>query len=213
MKTFRNYILFFTLGTALFFVACKDDDDNGNMIMQETCTDGIKNGDETDIDCGGTACVPCGQVLDFSGTYVQEDQMGRPSINTIFVADGSRDDFNVTIPSNMQADFQEMFQFRLTDTTGLNPSYTTNVLGLNAEEFTTLLSKDVLWLAQTGNTTYSNGIEVMTGRTLQDDVIDTTLLWIFGGPDGTENPGLITDGVPTNDATFSNSFPYLAVPF
>jgi hypothetical protein len=214
MKIFRKLILFAAVSTTLLFVACKDEDDNGNAIFQETCTDGILNGDETEIDCGGPNCKPCGvAALDFTGTYIQEDQMGRPQINSIFGTEGFRDEFNITIPSEMQANFQERFQFKLTDSTGLNPNYTTNVLGLNAEEFTTLLSKDVLWLAQTGVTTYSNGSEILTGRALGDDVMDTTLLWIFGGPDGSENPGLTNDGVPSNDAPYTTSFPYLVGPF
>ena len=32
----------------------ESDTDNG------TCTDGVQNGDETDVDCGGTACPACG---------------------------------------------------------------------------------------------------------------------------------------------------------
>ncbi|PIW00651.1 MAG: hypothetical protein COW42_07170, partial [Deltaproteobacteria bacterium CG17_big_fil_post_rev_8_21_14_2_50_63_7] len=28
-------------------------------IVAEVCTDGVQNGDETDIDCGGS-CLPCG---------------------------------------------------------------------------------------------------------------------------------------------------------
>jgi len=28
----------------------------------QTCSDGVKNGDETDIDCGGTKCQPCGNI-------------------------------------------------------------------------------------------------------------------------------------------------------
>ncbi len=29
-----------------------------------TCNDGIQNGDETDVDCGGATCPPCGPVVD-----------------------------------------------------------------------------------------------------------------------------------------------------
>lgn len=208
MKYFKYIFLFSALSTSLLFVQCKDDDDN--VITQATCTDGIMNGNETDIDCGGPDCVPCGQVLDFSGTYVQEDQMGRPGINTVFGTDGFKDAFNVTVPSAMQAVFQSKFETKLL---GLNPGYTTNALGLDATTFTTVLSNDVLWLAESGITTYFNGTEVLTGRALSDDVIDVSLLLIFGGPNGDENPGLTSDGVPTNDAAFSNSFPYLAGPF
>ncbi len=208
MKTLRYITLFSVVIASLVFVKCKDEDDN--VIINATCSDGILNGEETGIDCGGPDCVPCGQVLDFSGTYVQEDQMGRPAINVIFGTPGFRDAFNVTVPSQMQSNFQSKFEANLLN---LNPAYTTNILGQNAEAFTTFLSKDVLWLAQNGPTTYYNGTAVLTGRALADDVMDTTLLWIFGGPDGTENPGLTNDGVPENDAAFSNSFPYLAAPF
>ncbi|MEW7280238.1 M43 family zinc metalloprotease [Aquimarina sp. 2201CG1-2-11] len=34
-----------------------------------TCTDGIQNGDETGVDCGGTSCTPCAT----SGTVVYQD--------------------------------------------------------------------------------------------------------------------------------------------
>jgi len=51
------------------FVQC-DDDENGNVIMQETCDDGIQNGDETGIDCGGS-CAPCstGDVVLHEGYF------------------------------------------------------------------------------------------------------------------------------------------------
>jgi hypothetical protein len=211
MKTFKYITLFAVITTSLLFVQCSDDDDN--VITQITCTDGILNGDETEVDCGGTACAPCGQVIDFSGTYLQEDQMGRPGINTVFGTEDFKDAFNVTVPSKMQAAFQSKFETKLL---GLNPNYVTNALpngGLDAATFTTVLSNDVLWLAQSGITTYFNGTEILTGRTLSDDVIDVSLLLIFGGADGSENPGLTSDGVPANDAAFSSSFPYLAGPF
>lgn len=210
MKVLKKITLFAAISTSLLFVQCKDEDDN---VLGEipTCTDGIMNGDETDIDCGGTSCEACEQqTLSFSGSYKQVDQMGRPSINFIFGTDGYRDAFNVTVPSEMQAEFQDRFQDKLLI---LNPGYTTNTLGLDATAFTTLISNDVLWLAKTGATTYSNGTEIMTGRALSDDVVDATLLWIYGGPDGTQNPELTSDVVPANDAPFSNSFPYLAEPF
>lgn len=41
----------------LFFVQCVDDDDNGNVIEQATCDDGIQNGDEEGIDCGEVVCL------------------------------------------------------------------------------------------------------------------------------------------------------------
>jgi hypothetical protein len=43
---------------SLTFVACSDDD-NGPDIPEATCSDGVQNGSETGIDCGGPDCEPC----------------------------------------------------------------------------------------------------------------------------------------------------------
>nr|WP_299112630.1 DUF4331 family protein [uncultured Winogradskyella sp.] len=64
-----------------------------------------------------------------------------------------------------------------------------------------------------GTTTFFDGTNVLTGRTLADDVISVELLLIFGGEDGTENPGLSNDNVDANDKAFLTSFPYLASPW
>lgn len=151
---------------------------------------------------------------DFSGTYAQEDQMGRPAINTVLVSSGSKDDFNVTIPSQQNASFQSMFQANLE---GLSPAYNTptdaNALGLTAADFTGLLATDVLNVSLDGTTTFFDGTNVLTGRALADDVISVELLLIFGGEDGSENPSLTSDNVTSNDKAFSDSFPYLASPW
>ena len=145
---------------------------------------------------------------DFSGTYVQKDQMARPAINTVFIGSGTpKDDFNMTIPSMMGASYQSVFQSRLL---ALNAGYTTNALGQTAAQFTGLLATDVLGVSKTGTTTFFDGTNVLTGRALADDVIDVELLLIFGGSAGTSNPGLTSDHVGANDKTFSASFPYLA---
>ncbi len=45
--------------------SCSSDDNNGEIF---TCTDGIRNGDETDIDCGGS-CTPCETSIENPATY------------------------------------------------------------------------------------------------------------------------------------------------
>lgn len=151
---------------------------------------------------------------DFSGTYAQEDQMGRPAVNTVFVTSTSKDMFNVTVPSQQNASFQTMFQNNLM---ALSPAYAnpgdTNALGLDAATFTGLLSTDVLNVSLDDPTTFFDGTNVLTGRALSDDVISVELLLIFGGEDGTENPTLSDDHVDTNDKPFLTSFPYLASPW
>lgn len=148
--------------------------------------------------------------FDTSGTYTQNDQMGRPAVNTVFNSSADKNSFNTTVPSAMGAAFQTKFQNRLL---ALNPGYTTNALGQNASTFTTLLATDVLNVKMSGTTTFFDGTNVLTGRALADDVIDTELLLIFGGSTGTSNPGLTKDNVNSNDKAFLSTFPYLAAPF
>ncbi len=143
--------------------------------------------------------------------YQQQDQMGRPAVNTVFnVSAADKDAFNVTTPANMNAAFQSKFQTRLL---ALNAGYTTNALGQTAAQLTGLLATDVLGASTTGVTTFFDGVNVLTGRALADDVIDVELLLIFGGPMGTSNPGLTKDNVNANDKAFLAAFPYLAAPF
>lgn len=145
---------------------------------------------------------------DFTGNYVQQDQMARPAINTVFIAPGAtKDAFNNAIPSAMGAAYQGIFQSRLL---ALNAGYTTNALGQTAAQLTGLLSTDVLNVSKVAPTTFFDGTNVLTGRKVNDDVIDVELLLIFGGPAGTSNPGLTSDHVNANDKSFLPSFPYLA---
>ena len=148
------------------------------------------------------------QQVEFSGTYVQKDQMARPAINTVFIASGTpKDTFNTTVPSAMGTAYQSVFQSRLL---ALNPAYTTNALGQTAAAFTGLLATDVLGVSKTAPTTFFDGTNVLTGRALADDVIDVELLLIFGGPNGTANATLTSDNVDVNDKPFAATFPYLA---
>lgn len=181
MNFIKNFsVLFFALSLTAVITSCGDDDD--------------------------TVIPP---AIDFSGTYVQADQVGRPAINTVFVSDSRKDEFNGTIPGAMDAAFAQAFEDRLL---ALNAGYTTNALGLDAPAFAGVLATDVLSVSTSGVTTFFDGVNVLTGRTLEDDVIDVELLLIFGGPDGTANPGLTSDNVNSNDKSFINSFPYLATP-
>jgi hypothetical protein len=143
-------------------------------------------------------------------TYQTEDQMARPAINTVFNLGADKDTYNTTVPSAMGAGFQSKFQARLL---ALNPGYTTNALGFTASAFTGVLATDVLTVSTTGTTTFFDGTNVLTGRALGDDVIDTELLLIFGGTTGASNPGLTSDKVSANDKAFLSTFPYLASPW
>jgi len=57
----KRSIVKLSLGMALLAVAysCSKDDSNAPDPQAATCVDGIQNGDETGVDCGGSACEPC----------------------------------------------------------------------------------------------------------------------------------------------------------
>ena len=140
--------------------------------------------------------------------YQQQDQMGRPAINTVFIAAANKDAFNTTPPSKQNAAFGAEISAKLTAF-----GYTSNILGLNNAAFTAVLATDVLSASTTGTTTFYDGVNVLTGRALADDVIDVELILIFGGAAGTSNPGLTSDHVNANDKAFLTTFPYLAAPW
>jgi hypothetical protein len=155
------------------------------------------------------ACNKRNNNIPESPFFDQADQAARPAINTVFISPSGKDSFNVTVPSQMAATFSGEMKSNLL---ALNPGYTTNLLGLTADQFIGVVSTDVLNASTTGTTTFYDGTNVLTGRALGDDVIDVELTLIFGGPDGSANPGLTSDHVNANDVPFLTDFPYLAQP-
>lgn len=49
--------LMFILTSMILVVSCSNDD--GPTTVAATCNDGVQNGDEEGVDCGGSACAPC----------------------------------------------------------------------------------------------------------------------------------------------------------
>lgn len=187
MKLYKTKTLLLVILISILFVQCSDDDNSINSNNN---------------------------MIDFSGTYTQTDQMGRPAVNTVFVSSESKDTYNKTIPTSQNGAFQPMFQMNLET---LSPAFANpgdmNALGQDSAAFTNLLATDVLGVSTTGTTTFYDGTNILTGRNLSDDVITVELLLIFGGEDFTENPGLSDDHVDANDKAFLSSFPYLASPW
>ena len=218
MKLYNIKTTFLSLLALAAMASCSNDDDMTTMEPNPNPT-------------------PMGE--DFSGTYSQADHMGRPGINTVLSADvegqaSVKDAFNRTVPSQMAANFQVGFEARLeqyhdvyADLLGApreDVNYEPNILGLDATTLTTVLASDALDIAPNTPTSYFNGTEVLTGRALTDDVIDISLILLFGGETGDRFSGQDTDGDGTADlprltsdgvsltATLSTSFPYLGSP-
>ena len=55
----------------LTLTACSNDNES-DLIAEASCTDGIQNGDETGIDCGGSTCAPCQTAVTPPATYTFE---------------------------------------------------------------------------------------------------------------------------------------------
>lgn len=171
------------------------------------------------VSCGNDDDVT-GQpaTTNFTGTFVQKDQMGRPGINTVFTpteADENR--FNVTIPANGVAQFQPIFQSRVEAYyTAYGATYQNNILGLDLPTLTTALSLDVLQVSPNAPTSYFSAAGVpLTGRAITDDVIDVSLILLFGGNNGARfdgnngTPNLVSDNVSQEMGTSTTTFPYL----
>ncbi len=230
LKKYNAFILIISL--SFLFIKCTDENANGNVIEQISCADGIQNGDETGIDCGGTACEPCiDGGLSFTGTYLQEDSIGKPGVNLLLGGNPTdKNNYNTTLPSD-RTDFQNIFENTIeayydmyAESLGFTPeelNYEPNILGQDVLVFSSFLANsDVLQVAPDGETTFYdvNTTTLFTGRNPQDDVMDFMLKLCFGGTsgnrfDGTNStPILITDNVDAGDRAIVTTFPYFEPP-
>ncbi|WP_419212813.1 hypothetical protein ACNR9Q_01490 [Maribacter sp. X9] len=66
----RIFTLMLGLSTLVFVTSCSDDDTI--PTNQPTCSDGIKNGDETDIDCGGSCTACATESVDLEGDVTED---------------------------------------------------------------------------------------------------------------------------------------------
>jgi hypothetical protein len=172
-------------------------------------------------------------ILIASGTYTQEDIFGRPGVNTVFSgSDMVKNNFNTTtvtgrvsltpIFENTLEAYHDVYAVAL-GADPANVNYVPNILGLDAPTFATVLAQfDALQVAPNAQTTYfdpSTGV-ALTGRTLNDDVIDISLILMFGGGDlsnfnfNGDEPGeplLISDNVGFGNRQIL-AFPYMETP-
>lgn len=63
--------------------------DKCGAVAQPTCTDGVQNGDETGVDCGGSSCTPCqAQYCVSNGQSTNDEYISRVQLGTINNASG-----------------------------------------------------------------------------------------------------------------------------
>jgi hypothetical protein len=119
----------------------------------------------------------------------QNDQMGRPAINTVFNHGADKNTFNATQPSQQRALFGNSFENTL-KSFGYDDAH--------ADAITDILLPDIL----TYN--YSSSEGFLNGRKLTDDVIDISLTLVTDGKITTDMVGPHTD--------YLNEFPYVGQP-
>lgn len=130
------------------------------------------------------------------------DQMGRPTINTVFNATGAdKNAFNVTPPAQQATAMGGLFRQNVIDTLiGLSTALGAPYTPAQAAGLADVLLPDVL--------TYTVGTDAsfaaLNGRDLDDDVIDVALSLATNG-------AVTSDGVgPHGD--YLSAFPYLGLP-
>ncbi len=125
--------------------------------------------------------------------FAQVDRFGLPAVNTVFIPSSLKDSFNRGAPADDPAEFADDIA-----------NTVVTVLG-QAQDLADAIADFVTPDVQPINTTQPSGFP--NGRRLQDDVITTELMLIFG-----DNADLNDDHVDANDVPFLRKFPYLAPP-
>jgi Domain of unknown function (DUF4331) len=126
------------------------------------------------------------------GALGQDDQMGRPAINTVFNHGPAKDLFNVTPPHQQRGLFLSSFVSTLQALS--SPGYT----AAQATGIADILLPDILTYD------YSSSAGFLNGRKLTDDVIDAELSLVTNGAIKTDFVGPHTD--------YLKHFPYLGRP-
>ena len=167
-----------------------------------------------------------------NGKYVQVSRLGNPLVNEVVIPLKLKDGFNASKPTDDVAALKYVTNPELpklieavygidapkTPRNDLVSVFLTGVEGLNKAKGKVTPSEQLRLNMSTPVTAEPNRLGVIggdtqgfpNGRRLGDDVIDIALQVVEGELVGSAND--LGDGVNANDAAFSNSFPYLALP-
>lgn len=146
---------------------------------------------------GGSQIGVWGRTRVDGGTI---DQMGRPAINTALIDPADKNTFNVTKPDRQRASFGPGVAAKVQGLSGLDG---TGYDAPTASLIAAALLPDIL----TVDTSSGAGFEVLNGRKLTDDVLDTELDFLTGG---LGVGAVLTSDCVANDSAFPSTFPYLA---
>ena len=229
MKLYNTKFLFAAFFASFLVIGCSNDDDNMNIAPPTAEVD--FSGSFSQVDHMGRPGI--NTVLSGSADIKNLHNVTIPSMmQAAFQADfeaqleGLHDAYAVALGLTAEdVDYQPNILGDILN--GSEPTSETNPNPVSATVLTTVLSNDVLEVAPNLPTTYFNrgsgapnfdGAIGLTGRRLQDDVIDVSLILLFGGETGVrfngQNglPQLVTDGVSLTADNISTGFPYIGAP-
>jgi len=229
MKIYNTKFLFATLCASFLIVGCSNDDDNITGTPPPAGVD--FSGTFSQVDHMGrpginTVLSGSADIKNMHNTTIPSNMQA--TFQAAFEAqlEGLHDAYAVALGfTAADVDYQPNILGDILN--GPQPTSEDNPNIVSAAVLTTVLSNDVLEVAPGFPTTYFNGgsgapnfdgAVGLTGRKLQDDVIDISLILLFGGETGARFngegglPQLVTDGVSLTAGNISTSFPYIGAP-
>ncbi|MEQ8702869.1 MAG: hypothetical protein RIC19_03060 [Phaeodactylibacter sp.] len=155
MKNFKFLLMLFALtGAMVTWQGCDDDGDNE---PEPTCTDGIQNGDETGIDCGGT-CDPC--EVGIQGQWQSSGANVAPLLVNLFGTDSIYAEFRTDLTYTVEQYDTSGALLTLEGTYEQTESGTADIWDITVNQSTPAALTSV-------------GIFSITGTTMQYEIVQT----------------------------------------
>lgn len=150
-----------------------------------------------------------GMGPDNARIYNQIERLGAPLVAEVFLDKRDHDFHDAGIPSTDRANFKAKVVKFITTVAGRDAAYAGAVADALLPDVITVQTDKPPTTAGYLQNALANGYG---GRKLADDVVDLSLMVVFGNALGNNNnvsPGLVSDNVPS-DSPFQSAFPYLA---
>lgn len=141
--------------------------------------------------------------------FNQIERLGAPLVAEVFLQKRDHDFHDAGIPSTDRTNFKAKVVAFITGVAGRDAAYAGAVADALLPDMITVQTDKAPNTAGYLQNVLTNGYG---GRKLPDDVVDLSLMVVFGNALGNNNnvsPGLVSDNVPS-DSPFQMAFPYLA---
>ncbi|MBL0025179.1 MAG: fibronectin type III domain-containing protein [Saprospiraceae bacterium] len=127
---FRAYEANCTSTSSVYNISTSINNPNSQITYMCSCTDGIKNGNETGVDCGGS-CPPCGSCLNTiveikTDQYPSEISWNIKNSAGVIVASNGSYSINYSLNTHSYCLYEGCYSFNITDTYGdgiLSPGF------------------------------------------------------------------------------------------